>query len=243
MTCPAVAGHRGSNSTEPELTFPALVSAANSGADYLEMDIRFTKAGGPVLMHDATVDRTTDGTGAVADLYWSDLKQLDAGSWFSPAFAGVRVADWQSVLNLFQAGAVGLMAELKGVPTDAQVDTFLGYVTARGMGPRVVVASFESATLAKVHARAPAIRLALLVTQPSADPVADARAAGATYYQPQHQYVTAELVATLHTAGVLVWPWTADEPGDWQRLAVAGVDGVITNRPAVYEGWALARCG
>src|SRR3954463_888507 len=91
--------HRGYSAVAPENTLPALTAAARAGATYVEFDVRTTADGVPVVIHDRTVDRTTSGTGLVADLTMDEVRALDAGSWFAPAYAGLRVPLLTEVLD------------------------------------------------------------------------------------------------------------------------------------------------
>jgi glycerophosphoryl diester phosphodiesterase len=101
-----VVGHRGTVKFAPENTIPAFKTAIQYGADLLEMDIRETKDGTLIIMHDATVNRTTNGTGRVSEKTLSEVKQLDAGSWFSPEFKGVQVPTFEEVLEAIEGQAL-----------------------------------------------------------------------------------------------------------------------------------------
>jgi glycerophosphoryl diester phosphodiesterase len=244
--CPAPipVAHRGESSQAPEETGPAFVAAAKSGVKVIETDIRFTRSNVAVLFHDATVDRTTNGTGNVSNYYWSDLAKLDAGRWFSPAYTGTHpISFWQQLALLKPYSGVTVVPELKDYPTTAQLTNVSNAINTYSMASRTVVQSFYAADLTKFHAINPGVPLALTTSTTPADPVAALRAAGATYWLPNEDNITQAQVDAAHAAGVKVWPWTADTLADWDRLTTLGVDGILTNRAAQYAGWTMAKCG
>src|SRR5215213_2070447 len=120
-------GHRGYSAVAPENTLPALAAAVLAGCTYVEFDVRTTADGVPVVIHDRTVDRTTDGSGHVWDLTLDEIRRLDAGSWFSPAYAGVRVPLLTEVLDLLRPHPE-LLLEIKPPATLDEVKTILGTV-------------------------------------------------------------------------------------------------------------------
>src|SRR4051812_43743701 len=135
--------HRGYSAVAPENTLPALAAGVLAGASFIEFDVRTTVDGVPVVIHDRTVDRTTTGSGPVWELTWADVAALDAGSWFSPAYAGLRVPLLAEVLDLLApADSVELLIEIKPPATAGQVQTILDMVSERGLLGRTVVQSF-----------------------------------------------------------------------------------------------------
>lgn len=113
MPTKLIIGHRGFSSHYPENTMIALQEAVNAGALGIEFDVRKSRDGVYLLMHDATVDRTTDGTGNVASMLWSDIQDLDAGAWFDPQFAGTKVPSLEAVLDEFQTYDIWLFINIK----------------------------------------------------------------------------------------------------------------------------------
>lgn len=241
--CPESVAHRGLSQSAPENTLAAVYAAAASGVDYVEMDVRFTVTDVPVLMHDGRLERTTTGTGYISHRTWTYLTGLDAGDWFSPVYDAERVPTWYQALNTVRPFTADVLVEIKGNPTAIGIATFVQRITNLGMIDRVVVSAFNPVTLAAVHKQAPSLPLALLASPIHADPVAATQAAKAVYYMPEHSKLTADQVTTLHAAGVKVIPWVADTPAAWRRLTDLGVDGIVTNQAAVFEGWSAAYCG
>jgi glycerophosphoryl diester phosphodiesterase len=128
--------HRGYSYVAPENTLPALAAAGRAGADYVEFDVRTTADGVPVVIHDRTVDRTTDGSGHVWDLTVDEVRGLDAGSWFSPAYAGARVPLLEEVLDL---PSPALLLEIKPPASREEVKRIMGMVAESRLLDRIVV--------------------------------------------------------------------------------------------------------
>jgi glycerophosphoryl diester phosphodiesterase len=120
---PPPVAHRGDSARAPENTLPAFRKALRLGVHRLELDVRFTLGDVPVLMHDTTVDRTTNGTGAIADLTLDQLRSLDAGRWFAPAYRGTRVPTLYQALKLAQRSDAQVMVDLKPRPTGSAGST------------------------------------------------------------------------------------------------------------------------
>jgi glycerophosphoryl diester phosphodiesterase len=237
-----VVAHRGYAAVAPENTLAAFAGAVASGADWVEFDVRTTADGVPVVIHDRTVDRTTDGHGAVADLTSAQLRRLDAGAWFSPAFVGQRVPTLAEVLDLLVPAAPGILLEVKRPATARQVEAIIAEITDRSLVDRVVLQSFSDQVLCDSRELAPGLRRGVLRDGLDADPVATAAAFGAVMYNPSVDDVLRgpDAVGRLRAAGVQVLPWTANEAGAWPVLAPL-VDGLITDRAGALVGWRHGR--
>ncbi|MET8150909.1 glycerophosphodiester phosphodiesterase [Actinoplanes sp. NPDC049668] len=242
--------HRGYSAVAPENTLPALAAAVLAGATFVEFDVRTTADGVPVVIHDRTVDRTTDGTGKVWELTLDEVSALDAGSWFSPAYAGTRIPRLTEVLGVLRphalpAGGPGveLLLEIKPPATLEQVKNIIGQVADAGLLGRTVVQSFDPAIVALVAEAAPEVRRGLLRDGFDAGQVTVARELGLSYCNPSTDAVLTEpgTVADLAGAGVAVMPWTANDIALWPALVDVGVAGVISDRTGELTGWAAAR--
>jgi glycerophosphoryl diester phosphodiesterase len=229
--------HRGYSSVAPENTLPALVAAEAAGATLVEFDVRTTADGVPVVVHDRTVDRTTNGTGAVWELTVDEVRALDAGSWFSPAYAGVRVPLLVEALDVL-AGA-RLLLEIKPPATSEQVKVILAQVADRGLLGRTVVQSFDPQIVRLVRDAAPDVPRGLLRLRFEADTVDLARELDLAYCNPAAADVLGDpaTVAALTDAGVAILPWTANDMGRWPELIRAGVAGLISDRTGELAGW------
>jgi glycerophosphoryl diester phosphodiesterase len=238
--------HRGGAGLAPENTLAAFRKALDLGADGLEMDLQVTRDGAVVVIHDGTVDRTTNGRGRIGDLTLQEMKQLDAGERFSHAFRGERVPTLREVIDLIAADRnprIRLALELKydpdrpGKPEDFE-ERVLAILLETGFVERVNIISFHHPSLTKVKALEPRIRTGLLAggRQAPPDPVALVRRYRADYYSPSFRHVTAEAVSWLHRAGIPIVPWTVNEEGEMQRLIRLGIgtlagDGIATDYP------------
>ncbi|MET9936125.1 glycerophosphodiester phosphodiesterase family protein, partial [Streptomyces sp. NPDC006324] len=171
-----VFAHRGASSAAPENTLVSDEVARRGGARWIENDVQPSEDGVPYVLHDATVDRTTDGTGPVRSLTSAQLDALDAGSWFAPAYAGARVPTLAAQLADLRERGGNLLLEIKGGHSRAEVDRIVREVREQTMTRRVFVQSFDVPSLRYAHELAPELPLGLLRDTLDADPVALARA-------------------------------------------------------------------
>lgn len=234
-----IAGHRGDRSVAPENTLPALQSALGGTMVYVETDIRLSADGVPVLIHDATVDRTTDGTGKVSDLTLADLQALDAGSWFSPAFAHTRIPTLESFLVLLRDSNKKAMIELKG-PWDVPSSVIVGDLVASfGLQHRVVLASFDITTLAALQLAVPDLPRMVILRELPEDPVAYALEFGVIGLVTSPPSVEADpsVVDRIHHAGLGILLYTLNKKKNWKSALALGVDGIITDKPSKLDAW------
>ncbi|MFC7406446.1 glycerophosphodiester phosphodiesterase [Georgenia alba] len=239
---PRVIAHRGNSAVAPENTVPAFVSAALAGADMIEIDVQVAGDGAGVVIHDDTVERTTDGSGLVADLDVDEVAHLDAGSWFEPAYAGTGVPLLGDVLDVLRRHpALELLLELKGTwPTEPARD-LLG--TLDGLTDRVVVQSASVETMALVRDLAPDVRRGLLIGRYDPGVLDVCEELGVMACNPHGRLLLEhpDLVETLHRRDIQLMVWTLNEAEHWAAAAAAGVDGIITDRPDRLLGWLDAR--
>jgi glycerophosphoryl diester phosphodiesterase len=229
--CPVVEAHRGASADYPENTLCAFQAAIDTGARWIELDIHECASGELVVMHDRTVDRTTDGTGAIADLTLGQLRALDAGSWRGSQFAGEPVPTLEEVLQLLQPSGTCLNVEVKRFahPSAAQqlADLLHRYAPKEGTH---LVSSFELGALLQVREQDAAIPLAFLNSK--AGGVATAIENGFPWVHLHHGAVNCDTVGAAHAAGVNVMTWTMDNAARFAHYTRLGVDKVCTNRPA-----------
>ncbi|WP_227000987.1 glycerophosphodiester phosphodiesterase [Protaetiibacter intestinalis] len=234
-----VAGHRGDRASAPENTMPAFASAFASGLEFVETDVQLTADGHPVLIHDETVDRTTDGTGAVADLTLEQIRALDAGSWYAPEFAGTQVPVLDEFLDALAGSKKKALVELKGFWTADEIRGILGDIYARGVQNRVVFASFDLSTVANAVDAAPAIPRVIIKRDLPSDPVGLAQYydAIAILTTPNSLESDPEAVTRMHEAGLGVLVYTLNSAKRWSEALEYGVDGIITDKPSKLDGW------
>ena len=242
-TRPLVVAHRGSSSLAPQNTLAAFESAWRSGADSIEIDIQLDADGAPVVIHDDTVDATTNGSGAVAEMHSDELRRLDAGSWFSPAYAGQRIPTFDEVLQLLVAReGIELLLELKGDWDAAGVQVAVDAIRAAGLTGRVLAQSFSRETVAALRDVAPEMRRGLLVFEVDHTLLDVCAELGVVACNPHGGLLLDDqtLLPRLQAAGVQVMVWTANEPEHWALLVEARVDAIITDRPDALVGWLSA---
>ncbi len=234
-----VAGHRGDSSSAPENTLPAVTAAIAAGFDYVEVDVRLTADGIPVLMHDATVDRTTDGRGQIAEMTLAQVQGLDAGGWFDPRFAGVGVPTAAAFLDVIAATRARAIIEVKGEWDAAAAAALVRAIADRGLERRVAIASFDVGLLALVAAESDVIaRLAIFreLPQDAVQAAADIEVRGIIVARRE---ITAqpELVAQLQAHDVRVVVYTLNDDDHWADAVELGVDGIVTDDPTGLASW------
>lgn len=233
--------HRGASAVAPPNTLAAFEKAVELGADGIEMDVHLSADGVPVVIHDYTVDATTDGSGRVADMTLAQLKELDAGSPFDPTFAGERIPTLGEVLESV-GNRLLLNIELKTVsPRDTGLErATIGRVNKHGLneGHRVLVSSFNPLSLMRVKRVDAHIPVGLLYAPDMPLPLRRAWLAPLIPHEarhPKHTMVDAAYMAWSRRRGYQVNTWTVDEPGEMRRLITLGVDCIITNVPDVLR--------
>lgn len=241
---PRVIAHRGNSSVAPQNTLAAFEAAWRAGAGSIEIDVRLTADGDVVVIHDDTVDATTSGSGAVAELDRSAIRALDAGSWFSPAFAGQRVPTFaETVEFLERRPGIDLLLELKGSWTAEQAARVTDPLRSAGLADRVVAQSFWPETVAALRDADPGLCRGLLVATLDDDVLSRCAALDAAWCNPLGTLLLEDpdLVRRLHDGGREVAVWTLDEPAHWAAAVDLGVDAIITDRPDRLAGWLAAR--
>jgi glycerophosphoryl diester phosphodiesterase len=213
-------GHRGAAGHAPENTLAAVRKGIALGVDFVEIDIRRTADGRLVVLHDATVNRTTDGKGRIESLCLQDLEKLDAGE-------GEHIPTFAEVLKV-ATGKTGLMVELK-IRGGAQQTVEL--VREAHFKNPVIYASFLHDELKHVRKADPEAPLMVLFGSLSRASVSRAIKYGASYVGLPHNKATGPLVNSFHRAGLRLFVYTANDPDDIQRVLSLGVDGVISNFP------------
>ncbi|WP_417684205.1 glycerophosphodiester phosphodiesterase [Roseibium sp.] len=210
--------HRGANKIAPENTLAALEKAIALGAHAVEFDIHASRDGVLYVIHDETVDRTTDGSGRVADMTSEEIDCLDAGSWFSPQFAGEKVPRLDAFLDAC-AGRIATYAEIK------QADPALvrDMLRERGLLETGWTFSFDPAIRADVRARVPDFRLMVLFEH--VGKVSEAVALGASILEFHPDTMSAERVSEAHEAGLVTQIFYAGSDPDVFKAAIAyGID-------------------
>ncbi|MBA2364694.1 MAG: glycerophosphodiester phosphodiesterase [Chloroflexia bacterium] len=247
MVRPRMIAHRGASALAPENTPAAILTALELGAEWVETDVHLTRDNHLVCIHDASLDRTTNGSGSVRDLDLAEIKRLDAGSWFyhsgakAPWERGwLRVPTLSEVLDLTR-GRATLLIHLKRPDLYADLEQRLldglreaGVLDGSDAERDVTLQSFSVGSLRLLALLAPRIPRIQLILPDSDAVTARALDAVARYTQgvaPCQTSVTPEFVAAAHDCGLTVSPYTVNAPCEMRRLIRAGVDGIITDNP------------
>ena len=226
--------HRGFSGAAPENTLAAFEKAIDAGAEMFELDVLLSRDGRVVVIHDDTVDRTTDGEGKVASLTLAQLRALDAGAWFSREFEGERIPTLEEALSLAR-GRILVNVEIK---TEAVgrgiVPKTLDIIERLGMRDQVVISSFDPRALARVRELDDTFVTASLFDarrQEDLSPQEVMDRVGSNGFNLSRRQVDPSIVEACHTLGRPVAVYTVDDPDEMAQLIALGVDGIFTNRP------------
>jgi len=245
---PRLFAHRGASGEAPENTLVAFRRAVEMGMIYAELDVHASRDGHVVVIHDATLERTTNGHGRVRDLPLGDLQKVDAGYYFSPdngqtfpfRAAGVQIPTLVEVLQGFPT--LHFTIEIK--QTDPPIaDRVIAVVRSCGREEQVLLASEYDAVLARVRALAPGIATNFgyaevldFIQRAATNQLADYQALGQAFQIPPEfqgiPLVTSQTVAAAHAFNCEMHVWTIDDPPEMGRLLDLGVDGIMSNFPA-----------
>lgn len=227
-TAMSLMAHRGNSGLAPENTLAAFAKALEASPEWTELDVHLCADGEVIVMHDAAVDRTTDGSGAIAELTLAELKALDAGSWFGEAFRGERVPTLAEVVSLV-GDRVRLNVEIKSAADPESSRKTVEVLRQGGVLQQSMISSFGLQALLETRKHWPESTLAL-ITGKAAD-LDLAIEHGLQWFNVHYREVEAALVQRAHEAGVKVMVWTVDDPSLWEPFAQMGVDSFCTNVP------------
>lgn len=227
--------HRGASYDAPENTMASFRKAVEMKADYIEMDVQETKDGELVIIHDTTVDRTTDGKGNVKDLTLSEIRKLDAGRKFDPSYSGEKVPTFDEVLDAFP-GKVGLLVELKAPFLYPGIEEKLEKAIRKHnwddmKSHRIIIQSFDAESLQRFHKRMPQIPVGILASsgKDMTDEKLQDYARYAKYVNPNFGMIDKETIERVHRNGLKTFVWTATEKKQIAPLLELKVDGIIAN--------------
>ncbi|ANS63391.1 glycerophosphoryl diester phosphodiesterase [Streptomyces lincolnensis] len=213
-------GHRGVMGVEPENTLRSFVAAEQAGLDVIELDLHLSKDGALVVMHDADVDRTTDGAGAIAEQTLDELRALDAGR-------GERVPVFEEVLDTV---ATPLQAEIKDV---AAARALAEVMHARHLVGRVEVSSFHDEAIAEISRLVPGVRTALIASRYGTDIVDRAVEVAAGTVCLNIRRVTLEIVERARKADLKIIGWVVNTQDHLRLVRALGLDGATTDYPEI----------
>ncbi|HLD46697.1 MAG TPA: glycerophosphodiester phosphodiesterase family protein [Desulfobaccales bacterium] len=216
-----IMGHRGAPADEPENTLRSFARALAVGVAAVELDVQLTRDGRLAVIHDETLDRTTNGRGPVQDFTLAELQRLDAGR-------GEPVPSLEEVFDLVQ-GKADLVVELK---QPEAAGALLDFFRARRPFEAATIVSFWHPAVKALKEAEPRLNTGVLMVGCPADPVGLARAARAGTLALNFRYVTRELVDAAHQQDIMVIVWNIDDPETLQPYLAMNLDAICTNRPA-----------
>ncbi|WP_025692615.1 glycerophosphodiester phosphodiesterase [Paenibacillus zanthoxyli] len=229
--------HRGFSGKAPENTLAAIRMAMELPyVTWMEIDVQLTRDGVPVLIHDYSVDRTTNGRGKVKNMDWSHMRLLDAGGWKGRAFRGEGIPSLEEVLDLCK-GRLRLNIELKNAGNlypgiEKKVTELIAF---KGMQGETVLTSFDSGTLLRCEEADPGIRRGLILDSRWGDPAGRVRELGCSFLSISFSRLTPGLARFLSGRGVGIMAWTVNKAKEMRRLADMHSDIMIcTNRPDIW---------
>jgi len=242
-----IIAHRGYRQEYPENTLAAFQAAMAAGVSMIELDVMFSRDRRVVVIHDATLERTTDGHGAVNDYTMEELKQLDAGSWFDAKYADQRLPELSEVLDLVN-GRTYLNIEIKGQayepghPADAIEKQVVELAKQKNMQDSVLISSFEIDILAQIAAMEDPPPIALISKTPASKRIVDICTHLKMFsWHPNKLILTPHQANAMHAAGLKVFPYNVDTYEDFAKMVELKVDGVITDDPVSAGHWSRMR--
>ncbi|MCE9604206.1 MAG: glycerophosphodiester phosphodiesterase [Planctomycetia bacterium] len=235
-----VIAHRGLPEAAPENSLPGFAAALDHKPDFVELDYRHSSDGVLTVIHDEKLDRTTnsrtrfgqDGT-PIGRKTAAELRELDAGTWFSPKFAGTRLPTLSEAIDLVCPKA-GLMIERK----DGDAAALVKLLNEKKVLDRVIVQAFDWSFIAEVRKLEPNLPTGLLGERElDAEKLAKIREIAPRVIGWNQRDLDAAGIRAAHELGVKVWSWTVNEPARARELVAAGLDGLITNRADAARAW------
>lgn len=247
---PRIIAHRGASSLAPENTVAAFAKCIDLGVQWFEFDVDIIGDGTLIVIHDQTLDRTTDKSGPYYKLNYSDLRKIDAGAWFAPTFRFERIPELASVLGLIRDNPLRANLEIKPCLGGDELRRELVTRVARSLkelegraADKILVSSFDHEQLAWFHEKRPDIPTGYLFDRETQDQDAwrtEAAELGCLAIHPDDNGLTRDEVAAMRDAGFEVNVWTVDDVDRARELAEWGVNGIFTNRPQDFPAEAYA---
>jgi glycerophosphoryl diester phosphodiesterase len=226
-----VIAHRGASGNAPENTLAAFRKAVALGATFIETDLQLSRDAHFVAIHDATVNRTTNGQGAVHDMTLAELRKLDAGSWFGSEFGGERIPTLEEILEFSKKNDVVFYLEIKPAGTWGGDHALIGALRESGEIPRAVVISFDPSIVMSLRKIEPTLMTGLLYDGQLENPLEKAVAIGARQLAVRGDLVTPAMLTEARKKDLQVVCWTVNHSAHMRMLAAAGVDGIMSDYP------------
>jgi len=231
----SVIAHRGYSIRYPENTWIAFKEAVAAGAPMIELDTSLTKNRVPVVIHDDTLDRTTQGKGKVAGHEWKSIRSLDAGSWFNPSYQDEKIPHLLEVLSFFHDKCL-INIEIKGEAYDVREkkdsieNQILNYIEENGMSDSIIISSFNFPLLERIRMKHKTLALAVLYKKkPDRDVIQFCLNIKALSLNLKHRVISEKVVNQVKKEGLSLLAYTVNNPARYQALLRMGVDAVFSD--------------
>lgn len=237
---PRLFAHRGGGSHAPENTLAAVRLGLSLGYRACEFDVKLSADGEPWLMHDSTLERTSDGKGSAGDRTWAELSRLDAGTWHSAAFSGEPPPRLEAVARALRASGGMANVEIKPSPgRERETGRAVAQACARlwkGAEVAPLLSSFSREALLAAREAEPSLPRGWLIETPGEEDFAWIETIGAVSLHCSHKAVTPALVERVHGGGRRLLAWTVNDPDRAEALLSLGVDGLFTDSLLAFAG-------
>ncbi|MEL0629175.1 glycerophosphodiester phosphodiesterase family protein [Psychromonas aquatilis] len=233
-----IAGHRGAASLAPENTLSGFQKAIDSGVKWIELDTQLSADNIPVIFHDETVDRCTNGKSKVADLTFAELTALDAGSWFSEEFAGEKIQSLAQTLAFFMANDLSMNLEIK-IHHDHQVPPLIEHVAKvleeiNFPHEKLIISSFSALALVHCRKRMPSVRLGYITEHDPLPMLSQLQELNLYSMHLDHKILSEEMAKEILQAGLKLVIWTLNDLQQASKFRSWGVEMIITDKPDLF---------
>lgn len=241
MKLPKVIGHRGACGYAPENTLESIKTAAEMGITWVEIDVKLTKDAVPVIFHDETLERTTNGSGNMADITFAELQSLEAGSWYADSFSGIKIPTLEEAIDVILEHKLGLNLEIKPCP-GREVETAEATLDILSRiwddTDKLLLSSFQHVSLETCKDMAPEWKRALLLKEPEKNwaEMAEYLDVEAINFDGRKADFNREMIEMFIEDGYNTLAYTINDPMRARTLISWGVDGVFSDVPDVIDG-------
>lgn len=246
MKIPKVIGHRGACGYAPENTLESIKAAAELGCSWVELDVKLTKDSVPVIFHDDSLERCTNGSGNMADTLFRDLQSLEAGSWYADSFSGVKIPTLEEAIDVILEHDLGLNLEIKPCP-GREVETAEAAMDVMSRiwddGEKLLISSFQHVSIEACRDIAPDWKRGLLMDEvlKNWQELAEYLEVSAINFNGNKPEFNRELIELFTEGGYATLAYTINDPMRAKTLYSWGVDGVFSDTPDVIEGISRTR--
>jgi glycerophosphoryl diester phosphodiesterase len=233
-----ITGHRGAAALAPENTLAGIQKAVESGIKWIEIDTQLCADNIPVIIHDKTVRRCTNGKGRVGDLTLAELKVLDAGSWFSNEFAGETIPTLEEALLACQENGLNMNLEIK-IHKEHEVKPLVEKVveTVKHLNypiEKLLFSSFSQTALTHCQALYPEVRRGFITERKPSNMLDAVKPLGLYSLHIDHRILNEKLAKSIKEMGLILMIWTLNDPKKVDKFTAWGVDNIITDKPNVF---------